>query len=145
VKHDPREGGFVAGLGALLTGGYDARLADRDRNLAELDEENRDLRARRANVHIEASDVHAAAATATQQLAMVRADQLAVHSKLAAVERARTIDQNTLARLRTEVSGLDAKVRDTTSSEAAIATMRRRQADLLAELDALLRVSDMTR
>lgn len=90
VSTNPREGGLIGGLYGMNSGAYDARLQQRDNELARQQEANRDLQRQ---------------SSALAQQYQVKDRQLAVeHRRVARLDR-------DLSQMKTQVDGLRTKTR----------------------------------
>lgn len=73
--HDPAQGGFLEGVGALATGGYDARIADREAALANLQEQADALRQRREEAEGRQRATRSELESAEDELSRLREEQ----------------------------------------------------------------------
>jgi septal ring factor EnvC (AmiA/AmiB activator) len=95
VSNDPRQGGFVNGLVNAATGGYQARIDARERELAQLQGDQARLTARLSSQRSEVRTLKARIAVTNQRIAIWRAraqageDLATVRAQIQRLERIR--------------------------------------------------------
>lgn len=94
--HDPAQGGFLEGVGALATGGYDARIADREAALANLQDQADALRQRREEAEGQQRATRSELESAEEELTRLRKEQRRLDD---ALSRARKVNKHYAATL----------------------------------------------
>ncbi len=81
---NPREGGFIGGVQGLSTGEYDRRVADREQNLAAIQQAQASGEQENQNLNVEKAELQSRLATLQQQNARLNAELNSIEQQLAA-------------------------------------------------------------
>lgn len=137
-RYDPAEGGFLQGVSALATGGYAARVEDKQTEVRDLQRQADELRQRRAAVEQQGSDAKSRRAAAEAQLAALQQRQAKLRRQLEAANRAKRAAGSEATALQLQVEALDRDLADATVGNDATAQdlerLQRRQDEVLESL-----------
>lgn len=142
-KYDPAQGGFIQGVSALATGGYAARVDDKEAELQELQRQADYLEQRREAVAAENADAKKRLAAAEAELSTLQEGQARLRNQLKEATRAKRASAAEAATLQAQVDALDrdiAAAREGGSPDVGrFERLQRRQDEILESLDRSMR------